>query len=340
MRNLMLLCLALEAKNKPIGQRELMLMGRELGISELRFVGEQKTIPTRGRHHLYALTELDLVHQGGLTYTLSERGTKIASLARTYNIQPSQSTGTKDDVALPEPIKASLREVLCSSKYVRLWWLRYFMPSANFDLEELLREGRDVIIELVPTDVRTTIGTSTGKASEDTGFRIHSYFKEHDTFHLDESGRREIHEGIREWTLNTELISQVRGWEFVFETERQYVERIQSKYSRLDRAYVVTKHWGEDTPIEHFEALLAKMRADSGNSPRLHIPDIIITLGLQQHLSVHNLHQLLIRLYWERHDKYFFEATSKRIIEQAASSPQFQNYVQVNGVWRSSIVLS
>ena len=337
LRNVCLLCAVLQTLGTVAPKRELMLAGRDLGLHSFESVEPAGNLPTRVRHHQYALQELELVDAEGSSYTLTTKGEKLAELTKVHDVQPVDVETEEADVSLPGPVRAELRQILCSSKYVRHWWLRYFMPIDGFSLTELVSESRDVIIELLPPEER--IGQQTEKF-KDTGYRVHSYFPNRRSLRLDESGRREIHEGLRQWCIRLELVSEVTGWDAVFEIEDEFLQKIESKHSRLDRVYVVQRHWGAETPIEEFEALLSTLRAQMGGGTRIRIPELVMHLALQERFSLWTIHELLHRLYREKQARYFFESASRWLLKQPSNPFPLESYVRIDGAWRTSIVFT
>ena len=337
LRNVCLLCVILQRLGADAPKRELMLAGRDLGLHSFESVKPTGNLPTRVRHHQYALQELELVDAEGSSYSLTNKGEKLAEVAEMHNVQPVDVETKEADVSLPGSVRSELRQILCSSKYVRHWWLRYFVPIDDFSLTELVSESRDVIIELLPPEER--IGQQTEKF-KDSGYRVHSYFPNRKGLRLDESGRREIHEGLRQWSIRLQLVSEVVGWDTVFEIEDEFLERIESRNSRLDRAYIVQLHWGTETPIKKFEALLSEFRAQTGGSTRIRIPELVVHLALQKRFSLRAIHKLLHRLYRERQARYFFESASRWLLTQPSNPFPLESYVQIDGAWRTSIVFT
>lgn len=339
LRNICLLCTALLRRGGFATRDELIQDGQKLGLRDFERFEETNT---RVRHHLYALQALELVDKGRGTYLLVTRGVKLANLTQIHDVQPGESSAPeKADLSLPEPIKAELRRVLCSSAYVRHWWLKYFMPADDFLYENLVEQAKDVVLELVPTAQREILPTTTGtgRASEDTGYRLHSFFTHWKTLYFDQAMRREIHQGLRQWCLRVELISEVSNWDKVFEVESEFYERLESRLSRLSRLYVVEKYWSEETPITEFETMLERLKIGIGRGSRVHIPELIISLALQERISIYQIHRLLDRLYWEYPDKYVFEPTSELLLTQPGYPFSLDEYVKIDGAWRTNIVV-
>jgi len=215
------------------------------------------------------------------------------------------------------------------------------MPRETFSLEEMVEEGRDIILELVPPIDRHILKTKRGKESEDSGYRIHSFFSKWQTLQIDSSQRREIHEGLRRWTLQVDLVNELTGltgWNSIFDIEDEYLLRMESKNSRLDRDYIVKEHWDINRPLEQFERMLTQIREQMGWVKRIEIPELIIILALKNHLSIRDIHNLLTRLYEERHANYFFESASEWLLVQTGSKFPLDMYVQIDGAWRTSLV--
>ncbi len=212
------------------------------------------------------------------------------------------------------------------------------MPTEDFSLDQFITLAKDVIIELVPSDQRIKLLTGAGADSEDTGHRLHSYFPQWPTFPLDQAGRREIHQGLLKWSNNIDLVNQVTHWEAWHKIEDEYLARLQSKRGKLDRVYVVRGPWRDGLSLSAFEHFLAKVRAESGGSHRLSIPKLVISLALNEHLSLSIIHSFLQRLYYERQDQYFFESASRQLLP--TSPVELGNYVRINGAWRTSLVFT
>lgn len=338
LRNLCLLCIGLRELGAGASRRSLMLAGRDLGLGQFKSVEPSGSLPTRVRHHEYALRELELIGVQGPLCSLTAKGTKLAEVSEACDIQPVDRDAEEADTSLPEPVRTELRRLLCSSRYVTHWWLRYFMPTDQFSLADFSNQARDVIIELMPPDERVTDEGRHEKRFKDSGYRVHSYFSERRTLPLDESGRREIHEGLRQWCMRIDLVSEVLGWDSVFEIEAQYAGRMESQSSRLSRVYVVRKRLDMDSEIRHFEDLLSAVRARLGNPQRMQIPVLLMHLALEEGLSVRRTHELLRRLHDERRGRYFFEPASSWLIAQPGNPFGLDSYVNIAGTWRTSIV--
>jgi hypothetical protein len=341
LRNLCLLCAILRELGGTVRQRELMLEGKALGLPGFEAVMSTGALPTRVRHHDYALRELELIDTAkNSPYLLTTKGEKLAELTKRYDVEPVGTEIAEADINLPEPIRAELREILCSSRYVKYWWLRYFMPRDNFPLQEFASEGRDVIIERVPPEQYLSQHPKTGKQFNDSGYRVHSYFLGRETLLLDGAGRREIHQGLRQWSIRVDLVNEVTGWDTIFEIEDEFSRRLEQGYVRLDRVYVVQRHWGADTPIAEFEAVLSELRKQLGGVNRIHIPELVMMLALQEGISLQGIRELLPRLYQERPSRYFFESASKWLLEQPSNPFSLESYVQIDGTWRTSLVFT
>ncbi len=335
LRNLCLLCAVLRSNGSPMHQRDWMLRGKDLGLRGFESVQEVGSLPTRVRHHLYSIEQLELARARGSFYSLTDIGYKIGSLAEAHDLQPSDRNPDDGDMEMPEAIQEALRRTLCASWYVRHWWLRYFMPREEFSLEELVAEGRDIVVELVPPRARARRQVHDGREISDTGYRLHSYFSIWESVHLDESARREIYEGLRKWALRVELVSEVAGWESIFEVEHEYQQRIEAPGSRLDRIYIVRRRLGN---LDDFEVLLHQIKVQMGNKSRIRIPELTIYLSLQEGLSLKQIHQMLEMLYPERASKYFFETASAWLLKQPGNRFPIETYILLDGAWRTSIV--
>lgn len=315
-----------------------MLAGRDLGLTQFKSVEPEGSLPTRVRHHEYALRELELMVAKGSVCSLTAKGARLAELSRALDVQPVETETDEPDINLPEPVQAEMREILCSSRYVRHWWLCYFMPTDEFSRTRLVDEGRDVIIELLPPHERVTDSTRCGKAWKDSGYRLHSYFPHRASHWLDEAGRREIHEGLRQWCMRIELVSEVSGWDTVLEIEPQYARRLESQSSRLTRAYIVRNRLDLDADIDRFEDLLLAVRQRLGRPGRIQIPVLVMHLTLEEGLSARRTRGLLRTLHTERRGKYFFEPASRLLIDQPDNPFSLESYVNIAGTWRTTIV--
>jgi hypothetical protein len=138
--------------------------------------------------------------------------------------------------------------------------------------------------------------------------------------------------------MRIDLVSEVLGWDSVFEIEAQYAGRMESQSSRLSRVYVVRKRLDMDSEIRHFEDLLSAVRARLGNPQRMQIPVLLMHLALEEGLSVRRTHELLRRLHDERRGRYFFEPASSWLIAQPGNPFGLDSYVNIAGTWRTSIV--
>lgn len=339
LRNVCLLCVDLQLMGGSAGRRELMLAGRTAGLRGFDLVAPDGALPTRVRHHEYALRQLELAVTEGASCSLTTKGEVLAELAQVHRIQASDAQSDGDS-GLPAPVKAHLRDTLCSSRYVRYWWLRYFMPVDSFTLIQLVEVAADVVVELVPSRERITQPTANLSEFADTGYRVHSYFHNRKSLRLDEAGRREIHEGLRQWTMRVDLVSEVSGWHRIYEIEEEYLHRLESRNSVLHRAYIVRRHWEPETPIDELEALISRYRARIGGPQRIHIPRLIIDLAIQERLSVRTIRQLLLTLYTERSAGYFFEPASRRLLAQPGNPFPLESYVYIDGAWRAAIVVT
>lgn len=340
LRNLCLLCAALRELGALSPRRAVLLAGRDLGLPQFRSVERTGGVPTRVRHHEYALRELELFHTDGPLCSLTAKGARLAQLATSFDAQPMYSDAEKADVSLPEPVRAELREVLCSSSYVRYWWLRYFMATEEFSVADLVHRGKDVIVELVPPARRDRGAAHYGTGNRDSGYRVHSVYPQRASLRLDESGRREIHEGLRQWCLRVDLVSEVTGWEAVFDTEEEYLTKLESHDGRRDRVYPVCRGVHKTSSIADFEALLSDVRARMGGKTRVRIPELVMDLALHQHMSRRDIDVLFRRLYREKRAQYFFESASRQIITQPSNPYPLEAYVRIDGAWRSSIVFA
>ncbi len=340
LRNVCLLCAVLSDLGAEAPRRTLWLEARKLGLPQFRSVEREGTLPTRVRHHEYALRELELVDTNGQLCGLTSKGVRLAQLTRSLNVHPVDRESEDADRSLREPLRAELRQVLCSSLYVKYWWLRYFMAENEFQMADLLERGADVVIELVPPDERGSQGSRDHDVSQDSGYRVHSYFTVRETLCLDEAGRREIHEGLRQWCMRMELIDEVAGWHRIFDIEPQYGDRLESQSGRLTRAYVVRNRVDSDFDIALFEDMIAGIRRRLGGPNRIQMPVLVIHLALEEQLSLHMIRELLRRLHSQSPSCYFFEPASRALLVQPENPFGLETYVKIAGTWRSSIVFS
>ena len=340
LRNLCLLCAILRELGGDAPRRTLLLAGRDLGLPQLKSVERQGGLPTRVRHHEYALQELELIDIKGQLCSLTGKGARLARVTKSLDVEPLGRGAENADRGLSEPVRAELREVLCSSTYVRYWWLRYFMAEDEFVLADLVDRGADVIIELIPPDERAARRGPDQDVSQDSGYRLHSYLPLRESLPLDETGRREIHEGLRQWCMRMELVDEVSGWDRVFEIEDQYRDRIESQSSRLARAYVVRNSIDLDADIAPFEDMVAALRQRLGSPNRIRVPVLVIHLALEERLSLPRIRELLRKLHSQGHAQYFFEPASRSLLAQPENPFGLESYVKIAGTWRSSIVFS
>lgn len=320
------LCFILRERGTPTSVKTLATEAIERGILDYALPAQGNRLPTRINHHMIALRELGLVESarsGANThYNLTPPGYAVAEAVSLLY----EGTGT---IALEHNLRAAWRPVLVQSLYVRCHWLKYFMPKDTFDYKDLILEGESVTIYRVPLGDRFD--------SEDSGYRLVSRFWKDQ--YLDLLARREVYEGLRRWTneayLTDDRLPEGMETPFLYLTSPSMSDVFQLE-SYVVRAWL-DPDWDRD--VDLFERQVQQVFDDFQQSNRITIPEIIINLSHDYGYSKHNATEMLKSLYYHRSKSYFFERGSEFLVNRTFDVARPQDYyVQIEGVWRTSLI--
>lgn len=334
--NLAGFCLILAETKQPLSVRELVEGAIRLGIVESEPLSGGGRLPTRINHHIISLRELELVeseHSDGHVYY------RANALGRRISASVSSSYHGEGEVKLDSSSKATWRSVLVKSSYVRSAWLKYFMPSEQFTLRELLTNNRPVTIIRVPMDERENSSTETAtERFRDSGYRIKSkHWDERIVYAVE---RREILHGLCHWTnevyLTDENVPSAEAAPFA------YLSAPESESPFEIEARIVTQWFDPDKDLPRFERLVDQILNQRRQGERIGIPDLIISMSNEHGYAKENIKEMLASLFYHRSDKFFFERGSKFLVDNAFKLTRRDKpsvyYLNLEGSWRTSLV--
>ncbi len=321
--NLAGLCLVLHEHGEPLHVSALAQKAIERAILDEAVIAQGNRLPTRINHHMIALRKLELVTSvlwGGHTwYSLTQTGKILARDTR----QTYSDSGAPN---LDDRLREIWRPVLVQSAYVRHQWLKYFMPRENFTCSELASAGNTITISRVPQTQRF--------GEDDSGYRILSdYWGERA---LDEVERREIYEGLRRWTNDAYLTDD----RLPKATRGPFLHHGSPPSSTFESESHIVKAWlSPEKDLSLFETHIEEVLDKREQGNRITIPELIITMCDEYNYAKQNVKDMLVTLYYDGDDHYFFERASKFLIRQAFKGVKPEDYyVQIEGVWRTGLV--
>lgn len=290
-------------------------------------------LPTRINHRMISLRELNLVtwesREGFNYYSLTPNGTKIYELMK----ESYQGYG---EVELNSALKMNWREILAQSSYVRLFWLKYFMNSVDFNFNSLLKNSSPITITKSLRKEFDNFSTSDDK--DDTGYRIISNFWEEKK--INDLERREILQGLKRWTeqsyLTDDIVIPDEAAPFAYLSKNSKTEGF------INETFVVKSWFTPEHDLAKFEDILNVIIDKRRQGDRINIPDLIIDLSYEHRYSKDNVKEMLTKLFYERRNNYFFERGSQFLIENAFKLTNRDKpavyYLNLEGSWRTSLV--
>lgn len=285
-------------------------------------------LPTRINHRMISLRELGLVEShpagGHIFYELTTMGRQLASaVADDY-----EGCG---QVYANATLRSVWRTVLVASPYVRNQWLKYFMETKDFGLHDLIKTDKLVTIFHAPSDERNGSRESQGG---DSGYRIRStHWPEK---RLNDVERREIHQGLRLWTDASYLTDYRLPVDleipFLYQTDVGTSDGLRLEY------YVARAWLDPESDVERFGEDIRLLLTTWGVS-RTTIPSLIIEMARRGGYAKRNIREMLVALYYGT-NQYFFERGSEFLIRRAFEDVKSEDfYVQIEGVWRTGLML-
>jgi hypothetical protein len=224
-------------------------------------------------------------------------------------------------------LRSVWRTALVSSQYVRYHWLKYFMDSHRFTFKQLITSSNPITLYRLPVEKRSDNTT-------DSGYRLVS--KHWEERALDNLDYREIYQGLHRWTsevyLTDDRIPAGMDIPYLYQFDLSAVVRID--------VHVVGAWLDSNTDLAVFERLVDQFFEQRATT-RVTIPELIVHLCATYRYSKYNVRELLVALFYRRSSRFFFERGSKFLIERAFDVAHPEDYyVQIEGVWRTSLVRS
>mgnify|MGYP000754091244 CR=1 FL=1 len=332
-------------KNAPneVSVNTLITEGKLLDIPGFREVLPQKPVPTRVRHHWYALEQLELVPKSegshkNSRYCLSLVGKEIAE---------SSDLISYDNLgALPSRTLALLRKAVASSRYVNKVWLSFLRGSSDqvpdrFILEKV--SSRDFCQQIV--DLRV-FQKDTWR---DSGYRVYpsseydlwrsmcltsseTNSNEAPGFILSDTARKEIVAGVRKWcSEELEITTEIPG---NFPANKSDCVDI-----CLDIRLVQERLPSNEMPIELLTEVVRGMIRELGVASRISIPKLVAALIERFGISLSNAKGILEYIYHRHSDQFYYEGVSRAILRELKVPRHEDYYLWVGGAWRANVRL-
>ncbi|RYX84238.1 hypothetical protein EON83_11120 [bacterium] len=361
--NLSALCRLLQIEGTDLRVRDLANRGIEQGVfgDKYKFLHEGDRLHTRINHHIIALRCINLIdpaiEKKGVC-RLRPRGLDLAHAVQrtipdalvqgsTESWESLEMMENVQDEVLPE-LRATWREILVQSLYVRSHWLRYFMDREEFSLKDFVDAAKPIRILVSPAhdNENDTILQRRGKSipqTADSGYRLSSHYWPQ--LNWTEEQRREVFQGLRLWTKQAYLTDDTVLGEVAGPFKHLSSER--SKGQEEDNIYEFesypVKCWLYPLrDLDQFVSMVNEVLAFFPGGRRATLPDLIISLCQRYNLAKRNVKEMLSQLYFLRNKDYFFERGSRFLVENAfairtTNKPE-SYYLKLDGSWRVGIV--
>lgn len=352
--NLCALCtIMVKTPRQSIGEWDLAEKAQDMGLDKFSGIKQframtPRIMPTVIRRHWYSLDVLGLAikNRDSSLLTLTDLGRKVAHTL----IECQFDFGSEIPFALQE----ELARVLVSSRYVRQFWLSFFMSSEVFNLEELRSRCNPILIETVPESVREKFGDFRFDDAKWTDSGIRIYSKNNSALRqLTIAGKRgvsaynppflaltivakfEIYDGLRRWTKEIGLTDELP----LDQSELTAFEKATLwPGSKVKECYIVKQYWPvTDDAMPQFEREVEDEIRASPTGHRMRIPDLICRICGKERLSRKNVKDLLLKLQRQNSARFYFEGASPGVIEDFDEMQDF--YLPIDGIWRTSIIL-
>ena len=344
------------SKKKRLKIHDLAILAEKNGLKHFQNTSKKTLVGTRARHYWYSLEALNLVDKHENEYELSNYGVTIAELSISENLIADNEI--KYILATSEIIRAELVRIAFESEYLKRVWFSNFINEPVFSSYDLLLQDQAITIERIYPKYRIENLSDFFDVSSqvsDSGYRLYTLSNwsfdslgippriftsvgDFKTLILSDTARKELHEGIRRWTtyeleitMETPLLVPSDDIEVV--DKRRHVWLVKQHIDPNDRS-----------SLEKFSAWVENTIKMQGNGKRIRIPELIINICKINKIGLSNAKNLLLALYRNSSDKFYFEAASEGVIfndyGEFSSAPEPWDYfLKIDGIWRPSIML-